>query len=117
MKTIIERGDIRREEIVNEIGLMKMCGDDSGILDLYETYQIENRYFMVVEIMDYPLNSVVCEFKGRLEEEVCKYIILKSLQGLVQLHSMSNTFIRWTLGRLSTETSNLTISLSRKTAP
>ena len=72
---------------MNEIGLMKMCGEDEGILDLYETYQIENRYFMVVEIMDYPLNSVVCEFKGRLDEEVCKYIILKSLQGLVQLHS------------------------------
>jgi hypothetical protein len=38
---------------------------------------------MVVEIMDFPLNSVVAAFKGSLDEKVCKYILMKSLEGLV----------------------------------
>jgi serine/threonine protein kinase len=38
LKTIHQRGEISHEEITNEIGLMKMCIHDSGILDIYETY-------------------------------------------------------------------------------
>jgi hypothetical protein len=38
LKTIIARGEITRDEIINEIGLMKFCIADKGILDVYECY-------------------------------------------------------------------------------
>ena len=50
------------ETVVNEIGLMKMCQDDENILNCYEMYQDKNKYFIIVEIMSYPLNDVIEKF-------------------------------------------------------
>ena len=52
---------------------MKMCAGEENILNCYETYQKKNRYFMVVEIMDYALNSILSIFERGLEENVIKY--------------------------------------------
>jgi serine/threonine protein kinase len=79
LKTIIAGRQISHDDIVNEIGLMKMCAEDEGVLDVYETYLQDGKYFIVVEIMDYPLNSVIEVFEGKLDERVCKYIIFKAL--------------------------------------
>ena len=47
---------------------------------------MDNRYFMVVELMDFPLNQMIEIFKGNVAENVCKYICYKSLLGLDSLH-------------------------------
>lgn len=86
LKTIVMCGDITQGEIENEIGLMKLCIDEENILDCYECYQKDNRFFMVVEIMEYPLNSIISIFNGGLEEKAIKYILKKSLSGLNALH-------------------------------
>jgi NIMA (never in mitosis gene a)-related kinase 1/4/5 len=62
LKTIIPRGQVTIETVVNEIGLMKMCQDDENILNCYEMYQDKNKYFIIVEIMSYPLNDVIEKF-------------------------------------------------------
>jgi serine/threonine protein kinase len=36
--------------------------------------------------MDYPLNTVVGTMKGLLPEDVCQYVIKKSLEGLRAVH-------------------------------
>jgi len=36
--------------------------------------------------MDYPLNSVIETLKDSVDENVCKYLIMKSLKGLLAVH-------------------------------
>jgi hypothetical protein len=38
---------------------MKMCKNEPNILSVLELYRQEKRYFMVVEIMQYPLNDII----------------------------------------------------------
>ena len=62
MKTIIPRGENSVDGIVNEIGLMKMLIDHKNILDCYETFKDQHRYYIIVEIMNFPLNDIISLF-------------------------------------------------------
>ena len=49
-------------------------------------YQDEHKYFIIVEIMTYSLNDVINVLQGEIDEKACKYIIAKTLKGLLALH-------------------------------
>ena len=39
LKSLMVRGDITEESIVNEVGLMKMCKAEPNILSVFELYK------------------------------------------------------------------------------
>ena len=52
-------------------------------------YQDKNKYFIIVEIMSYPLNELIDSFQGLITENACRYIIAKTLKGLYALHRLN----------------------------
>jgi len=44
---------------------------------------------MIVELMQYALNDIIDLLKGKMNEKACKYIIAKTLQGLLALHKLN----------------------------
>jgi serine/threonine-protein kinase CLA4 len=86
LKSLTLRGDITEESIINEVGLMKICDHEPNILSVLGLYKQDKRYFMVVEIMQYPLNDIIELLQGRISENACKYLLNESLKGLHVLH-------------------------------
>jgi serine/threonine protein kinase len=94
MKTLSQpRGiepDIFRKSILSEIVLMNIVQEDEGTLNCYDCYEKLSYgrliFNIVIELMDYPVCKLIETWPDRVDENVCKYIVFKSLRGLHSLH-------------------------------
>ena len=72
--------------IKNEVGLMMLCKENEGILKCLEAFDYKNKLWLFLEIMDEPLTPIVESYQSKYSENCCKYVLLKTLQGLNYLH-------------------------------
>lgn len=63
-----------------------MCEQNQGILKVIEAYDFKNRLWIFVELMDDALTSYIQAFCKDYSENVVKYVLKKSLEGLDFLH-------------------------------
>mmetsp|Transcript_78108 Transcript_78108/g.108019 ORF Transcript_78108/g.108019 Transcript_78108/m.108019 type:complete len:219 (+) Transcript_78108:854-1510(+) len=73
--------------IKNEVGLMMLCKENEGILKCLEAFDYKNKLWLFLEIMDEPLTPIVESYQSKYSENCCKYVLLKTLQGLNYLHT------------------------------
>ena len=87
LKFIEPKNDNERKIIYNEVGLMRMCGENQGILKCIEAFEFKNRLWIFVEIMDDALTPFIETLHNSYSENICKYVLKKSLEGLQYLHA------------------------------
>lgn len=78
-----------RQAIINEIGIMKMCakGGCNNIVGCREAYEYNKKIWIFLELMDCgALTDYVGHDRSVLTEEVCAYILLQTVRGLMTLH-------------------------------
>lgn len=63
-----------------------MCEQNQGILKVIEAYDFKSRLWIFVELMDDALTSYIQAFHKEYSENVVKYVLKKSLEGLDFLH-------------------------------
>ena len=71
---------------MNEVGVMRMCADNQGVLKVIEAYDYKQRLWIFVELMDDALTSYVQTLHKSYSENIVKYVLRKSLEGLHYLH-------------------------------
>lgn len=87
LKFIEPKNENERTIIYNEVGLMRMCGDNGGILKCIEAFEFKKRLWIFVEIMDDALTPFIETLHNSYNEKICKYVLKKSLEGLLYLHA------------------------------
>ena len=86
LKFVEPKNDEERTIIMNEIGVMRMCEQNQGILKVIEAYDFKSRLWIFVELMDDALTSYIQAFYKEYSENIVKYVLKKSLEGLDFLH-------------------------------
>ena len=86
LKFVEPKTDEERTIIMNEIGVMRMCEQNQGILKVIEAYDFKSRLWIFVELMDDALTSYIQAFYKEYSENIVKYVLKKSLEGLDFLH-------------------------------
>ncbi len=87
LKFVEPKNESERQIIVNEVALMRMCEQNQGILKVIEAYDFKQRLWIFVELMDDAITSYVQTLHKSYKENVVKYVLKKSLEGLHYLHS------------------------------
>lgn len=59
LKFVEPKNDSERNIIINEIGVMRMCEENQGVLKVIEAYDFKQRLWIFVELMDDALTSFV----------------------------------------------------------
>jgi serine/threonine protein kinase len=70
-----------KEQIINEIGLMQLNKGDS-ILGCEDIFDYKGRYWVIIDLMEGCLTDVIMAAETKYSENVCKYILYKTLKGL-----------------------------------
>jgi serine/threonine protein kinase len=86
LKFVEPKNDTERQIIVNEVGVMRMCSENQGVLKVVEAYDFKQRLWIFVELMDDALTSYVQTLHKTYSENIVKYVLKKSLEGLEYLH-------------------------------
>lgn len=86
MKFVEPKNDTERQIIINEVGVMRMCEQNVGILKVIEAYDFKSRLWIFVELMDDALTTYIQTLFKTYQEKVVKYVLKKSLEGLNYLH-------------------------------
>ena len=86
LKFVEPKNEKERRIIINEVGLMQMCTENSGVLKVLEAYDFKQRLWIFVELMDDALTSFVQNLNKSYTENICKYVLKKSLDGIAYLH-------------------------------
>jgi serine/threonine protein kinase len=78
-----------RTNIINEIGIMKICGKGkcANIVNCFEAYEFDKKIWIFLELMDLGALSEYLSFSQSVPEDVISYILLHTLRGLKLLHS------------------------------
>ncbi len=88
LKYIEPKTEKERNIVHNEIALMQMCTDPT-MLKVIEAYEFKERLWIFVELMDDALTGYVQNLYKTYSENVCKYVLFKTLLGLKYLHDRS----------------------------
>jgi serine/threonine protein kinase len=73
--------------IKNEVALMMLCQEEDSILKCIDAYDFRERLWVFLEMMDVgALTNMLEERRGNIDEKICAYILLKTLEGINYLH-------------------------------
>lgn len=86
LKFVEPKNEKERRIIINEVGLMQMCTEHHLMLKVIEAYDFKERLWIFVELMDDALTSYVQNWYKLYTENICKYVLRRSLEGLGYLH-------------------------------
>lgn len=86
LKFVEPKNDKERAVIINEIGVMRMCGKNSGVLKVIEAFDFKKRLWIFVDLMDEALTPYVQALHKSYDEKIVKYVLKKTLEGLNYLH-------------------------------
>ena len=59
-----------------------MCTDNSLMWKVIEAYDFKDRLWIFVELMDDAMTSYVQNWNKTYSENICKYVLKRSLEGL-----------------------------------
>lgn len=86
LKFVEPKSDSERNIILNEIGIMRMSDQNTGVLKVIEAFDYKNRVWIFIEIMDDALTSYVQTFYKTYSENVVKYVLRRTLEALTFIH-------------------------------
>ena len=86
LKFVEPKNEAERKIIINEVGVMRMCDQNSGIIKVIEAYDFKSRLWIFEELMDDALTSYIQTLFKTYSEKIVKYVLKKSLEGLNYLH-------------------------------
>lgn len=86
LKFVEPKNEKERNIILNEVGLMQMCTDNNLMLKIIEAYDFKDRLWIFVELMDDAMTAYVQNWHKSYSENICKYVLRRSLEGLNYLH-------------------------------
>jgi serine/threonine protein kinase len=77
----IEPKNVKEREIIrNELGIMNMCAEGDGVIECFQAFDFKSRLWIFLEFMDWGcLTPMVEERRGNIPENVCAYILYKTL--------------------------------------
>ena len=87
LKFIEPKNEQEKELIINEIGVMRKCGANQGILKVIEAYDFKNRLWVFLELMDDALTKYVQTLHKTYSENIVRFVLKKTLEGLQFLHN------------------------------
>ena len=115
LKFVEPKNQEQINSVINEVGIMLMCKENDAILKCYECFDFKGRIWIFLEMMDGgALTPMLEDLSGQHNEDFCKFICLRVLQGLKYLHDrhilpeISSLIIFWSAqrGRSSWRTSD-----------
>lgn len=69
---------------------MKLCQKEDNIIQCFDAYDFNNRLWIYMELMDIgAMTDIILENSGKIDEQVCQYILKQVLIGLEYLHNNS----------------------------
>ena len=86
LKYVEPKNEKERNIILNEIGLMQMCIENNIMLKVIEAYDFKERLWIFLELMDDALTGYVQNLNKTYSENICKYVLKRTLEGLSYLH-------------------------------
>jgi serine/threonine protein kinase len=86
LKFVVLKDEKIRKIMNTEIGLMQMCGDNDGVIKIFETFEFQNRLWVIVELMDGEITNYIQSNYTKYSENLCKYVLAKTLIGINFLH-------------------------------
>lgn len=86
LKFVEPKNDKERKIIKNEVGLMQMYQENNLILKVIEAFEFKGRLWIFVELMDDAMTAYVQNWYKSYSENICKYVLKRSLEGLAYLH-------------------------------
>ena len=81
MKLMTYKNSQEKEEMINEIALM-LLNEGQSILGCVDVFDYKARFWIIIELMDGCITDVIMASQQQYSENVCRYILFKSLQGL-----------------------------------
>lgn len=67
---------------------MMMCQSEDSILKCIDAYDFKEKLWIILEFMNFgALTDLLEEMKGKLDENLCAYLLRRTLEGLNYLHS------------------------------
>lgn len=89
LKYIEPKNEKERNIVLNEVVLMQMCTENHVMLQVIEAFDYKERLWVFVELMDDALTGFVQNLHKSYSENICKYVLKRSLEGLNYLHDKS----------------------------
>lgn len=87
LKFVEPKNQEQINSVINEVGIMLMCKENDAILKCYECFDFKGRIWIFLEMMDGgALTPMLEDLSGQHNEDFCKFICLRVLQGLKFLH-------------------------------
>lgn len=65
---------------------MRMCAENGGVIKVVEAYDFKQRLWIFIELMDDALTNYVQTLHKTYSENIVKYVLKKTLEGLNYLH-------------------------------
>ena len=75
LKFVEPKNETERRVVINEIGVMRMCEQNKGILKVIEAYDFKQRLWIFIELMDDALTPYVHTLHKTYTENVVKYVL------------------------------------------
>jgi serine/threonine protein kinase len=85
LKLMEPRNQKERDMMLNECALMQMNKGET-IINCIEAFIFKERYWIILEIMEGALTDILIALNTNYSENFCKYVLLKTLEGLKFLH-------------------------------
>lgn len=86
LKLVIPRSERMEDQIINEIALVQIS-KHPNIMEYLESYHYQGGIYMVVELLEITLTTVVDQTKGSLPERDVLYILKEVLKGMQFMHA------------------------------
>jgi len=87
LKYIEPKNKTDYNNIKNEVAIMMLCKEQYGIIRCIDAYDFYEKLWVFLELMDVgAITECLEDKKGDISENVCKYILRSSLEGIYFLH-------------------------------
>ena len=87
LKFIEPKSQEDKDLIINELGVMRKCDNNRGILKVIEAYDFKNRLWIFIELMNDALTKYVQTLHKSYSEKIVKFVCKKTLEGLEFMHN------------------------------
>ena len=86
LKHVVPRSERQEEQIINEIAIIQLS-KHPNIMEFVESYYFEGGIYMVIELLEITLTTIVDQTKGSLAERDIVYVLREVLRGIEFMHA------------------------------
>lgn len=86
LKLVVPRNERMEDQIINEIAIVQIS-KHPNIMEYVESYHYQGGIYMVIELLEITLTTIVDQTKGSLAERDVVYILREVLKGIQFMHA------------------------------